>query len=436
MAGRELAASPVFLQVVYCNHQSANLSVRERLAFPAERLQRAYGELRSRFPDVEAVVLSTCNRVEVYTAQESPDDTPSHRELAEFFADFHNVPINEFFEDFLERTGPDAVRHLFQVSSSLDSMVLGEPQIVSQVKEAYQKAQENGACGPLTHAMFQGAIRVSARVRTETKLVEGRVSIASVAVGEFGKSIFDRFDDKCVLIIGAGEMAEETLQYLQSEGAQDIVVVNRSSERAEKLAAQFDGARTRPYESLDEWLGKADVIVSTTGATEPIVDAARFKNARQAGGGKPVFVLDLGAPRDFTTDAGDVDDNVFLYDIDDLEATCERNRKARVKEIDSALKIIDDETDNFMHDVYHRATGPIVKRLREQWHAISKDEMERLSSKLQHLSEEDRQTVEYSVHRIVNKLLHPPLEALRKEAREGTPHGLLDAMKRLFHLDR
>ncbi|MFT5328143.1 MAG: glutamyl-tRNA reductase, partial [Planctomycetaceae bacterium] len=134
-------------------------------------------------------------------------------------------------------------------------------------------------------------------------------------------------------------------------------------------------------------------------------------------------------------DAGDVDDNVFLYDIDDLEATCEQNRKARVREIDSALKIIDDETDNFMHDVHHRATGPVVKRLREQCHEISKDELARLSSKLRHLSEEDLQTVEHSVHRIVNKLLHPPLEALRKEARDGTPHGLLDALKRLFHLD-
>jgi len=426
----------VFLQVVYCNHQTTNLAVRERLAFPADGLHRAYGELRSRFPQVEAVVLSTCNRVEVYTAQESPDDAPSHRELAEFFADFHSVPIDEFLEDFLERTGPDAVRHLFQVSSSLDSMVLGEPQIVSQVKDAYQQAQENNACGPLTHAMFQGAIRVSARVRTETKLVEGRVSIASVAVGEFGKSIFDRFDDKCVLIIGAGEMAEETLQYLSSEGAQDIVVVNRSPERAEKLAAQFAGARTQPYESLDEWLGKADVIVSTTGATEPIVDADRFRLARKSGSGKPVFVLDLGAPRDFTSDAGDVDDNVFLYDIDNLEATCERNRKARVREIDQALKIIDEETDNFMHGIYHRATGPIVKRLREQWHEISQDELARLKSKLQHLDESDLQTIEHSVNRIVNKLLHPPLEALRKEAREGTPHGLLDALKRLFHLDR
>ena len=426
----------MILQVVYCNHQTADLNLRERLAFPADRLQQAYHELRSRFPRAEAVVLSTCNRVEVYTAQESPDDAPSHRELAEFFAEFHNVAIDEFIEDFLERSGPDAVRHLFQVASSLDSMVLGEPQIVTQVKEAYQHAQENDACGPLTHAMFQGAIRVSGRVRTETKIVEGRVSIASVAVGEFGKSIFDRFDNKLVLIIGAGEMAEETLRYLKNEGVQQIVIVNRSPERAAKLATEFEGATTQPIESLDEWLGKADVIVSTTGATQPIVDINRFTTVRKQSGRKPVFILDLGAPRDFEPGVGRIDDDVFLYDIDDLEATCERNRKARTREIDSALKIIDEETDGFMHEVYHRATGPIVKRLREGWHEISKEELERLRNKMAHLDQADVDMIEHSVARIVNKLLHPPLEALRQEAKEGTPHGLLDAMKRLFHLDR
>lgn len=424
----------MILQVVYCNHQTARLDVREKLAFPAERLHRAYGELRSRFPRAEAVVLSTCNRIEVYTAQEAVDSAPTHRELAEFFADFHSVPLDDFFEDFLERTGPDAVRHLFQVASSLDSMVLGEPQIVSQVKDAYRAAQEHNACGPLTHAMFQGAIHVSSRVRTETRLAEGRVSIASVAVGEFGKSIFDRFDDKSVLIIGAGEMAEETLRYLQSEGVRRITVINRSPERATRLAEMFPGAETRPFEQLDEWLGKADVIVSTTGASQPIVDARRFAAARRKSFDRPVFVLDLGAPRDFDPAARSIDENVFLYDIDDLEATCERNRKARAREIDKALRIIDEETDRFMQEVYHRATGPIVKRLREQWHDLSRDELDRLRSKLAHLNETDIDLIERSVERIVNKLLHPPLEALRKEAREGTPHGLLDALKRLFHL--
>ena len=422
------------LQVVYCNHQTATLGVREKLAFTVERLQQAYEQLRNRFPAAEAVVLSTCNRVEIYTAQESPDAAPTHRELLEFFAEFHAVPVTDFIEDFLERTGPDAVRHLFSVTSSLDSMVLGEPQIVSQVKDAYRLAQEHDACGPLTHALFQGAIRVSSRVRTETKLSEGRVSIASVAVGEFGKSIFDRFDDKCVLIIGAGEMALETLRYLKDEGVREIIVVNRSPERAQQLAAQFQGARPEPLSELDRCMALADVIVSTTGATEPIVDASRFQQVRKQSGQKPVFILDLGAPRDFDPRVGEIDDNVFLYDIDALNATCDRNRKQRQKEIDRALKIIDDETDRFMQEVYHRATGPIVKRLREQWHEISRDELERLRSKLGHLNDTDIEAVERSVERIVNKLLHPPLEALRQEAKAGTPHGLLDALRRLFHL--
>lgn len=425
---------PVMLQVVYCNHQTAALSVREKLAFSAEKLQQAYAQLRLRFPAAEAVVLSTCNRVEIYTAQEATEAAPTHRELVEFFADFHQVPVSEFLEEFLERTGPDAARHLFQVTSSLDSMVLGEPQIVSQVKAAYQTAQENDACGPLTHALFQGAIRVSSRVRTETHLAEGRVSIASVAVGEFGKSIFDRFDDKRVLIIGAGEMAEETLRYLQNEGVGEIIVVNRSPERAQKLAEQFQRARPESLVDLDRWLAVADVIVSTTGATPPLVDAARFRAIRKKSGDRPVFILDLGAPRDFAPEIADIDDNVFLYDIDALNSTCERNRKARQKEIDQALKIIDDETDRFMQEVYHRATGPIVKRLREQWHDISRDEMAKLRTKLNHLNANDLESVERSVERIVNKLLHPPLEALRQEAKAGTPHGLVDALKRLFHI--
>ncbi len=424
------------LQVVYCNHQSANLTVRERLAFAGDKLGQAYQALLQRFGSAEFVVLSTCNRVEVYSAQESPETAPTQRQIAEFVAEFHQVPLAEFSDELLAQTGPDAVRHLFQVASSLDSMVLGEPQIVNQVKEAYRAAQDFNACGPLTHAMFQGAIRVSARVRSETRLAEGRVSIASVAVGDFGRSIFDRFDDKRVLILGAGEMAEETLRYLCEEGVKQIVVVNRSLERAEKLAAQFTGveARTRTWAALDEELALADMIVSTTGATEPVVDLARFREVRRRSGEKPVFILDLGAPRDFDPAIANLDDNVFLYDIDALEQTCERNRKSRFREIEKAMRVVDEETERFMQDVYHMATGPIVKRLREQWHDVSRDELQRLRSKLTHLSASDLETVERSMERIVNKLLHPPLEALRDEAKAGTPHGLIDALKQLFHL--
>jgi glutamyl-tRNA reductase len=423
------------VQVVYCNHHTADLAVRERLAFSsAEQLQRAYDAFRDRFPGSEVVVVSTCNRVELYTAEEDGANSPSREQIARFFSEFHGVPLDDFLNDLLRQTGPEAVRHLFEVACSLDSMVLGEPQIVSQIREAYEAAQSHNACGPLTNVLFQGALRVSARVRSETKLAEGRISIASVAVGDFGKSIFDQFADKTVLVIGGGEMAEETLRYLQSDGVGKIVVVNRSPERAERLAQEFGGS-ARPWDELDAALAEADVVVSTTGADRPIVDVPRFQPIRKQTARKPVFVLDLGAPRDFAPAVGDIDDNVFLYDIDDLEATCEKNRAARSGEIERAQAIIAEETESFMHDFYHRATGPIIKRLREEWHAIRRLEMELLEKKLKHLSPDDLQAVERTIERIINKLLHPPLTALRDEAKAGTPQGLVHALKRLFGLD-
>lgn len=417
------------LQMVSCNHQTAELAVRERLAFQPQRLIEAYDSLRARFPQSELIVLSTCNRVELYAAQEGSEQAPGHRELAEFLSDFHKVPLPDFFNDLQEHTGPEVVRHLFQVAASLDSMVLGEPQIVAQVREAYRQAQEQEASGPITSSLFERAFNVSKRVRTETKLVEGRVSIASVAVGEFGKSIFDRFDDKRVLIIGAGQMAEETLRYLHDEGAREIFVANRTVERAEKLAAEW-GGQAVPWDQLDRYLSEADIIVSTTGVN--LVDVARFRKIRQKSGDKTTFILDLGAPRDFDPAIRDLE-NVFLYCIDDLQAICDRNRKSREKEIEKAQAIIDQETESFIRDLSHRATGPIVKRLREQWHDVVDAETDRLFKKLPHL-QPDRAEIEKSIERMVNKLLHPPLEVLRDESREGSPHGLLDALKRLFRI--
>ncbi|HEX6984281.1 MAG TPA: glutamyl-tRNA reductase, partial [Planctomycetaceae bacterium] len=212
--------------VVYCNHQTADLEIRERLAFSTEEhFGRAYERWRQAYPQSELVVLSTCNRVELYAARPDEEDGPTAAEIVRFLSDFHGLPADAFANRLLERRGPDAVRHLFEVACSLDSMVLGEPQIVAQVKEAYERAYRYEACGPLTNALFQVAFRVSARVRTETSLAEGRVSIASVAVGEFGRSIFDRFDDKTVLVLGAGAMAEETVRYLADAGVTRFVVV-------------------------------------------------------------------------------------------------------------------------------------------------------------------------------------------------------------------
>lgn len=421
------------LQVVFCNYHTAPVEVREKLAFSSEdHLKSAYRELQQAFPDSELVVLSTCNRVEVYAAHEG-DRHPTHEQLAQFFAEFHGIPVSDFFDDLLAEEGVEAVQHLFRVASSVDSMVLGESQIASQVKEAYRIAQENNACGILTHALFQRAFSVSGRVRTETKLSEGRVSVASVAVGEFGKSIFERFDDKTVLVIGAGEMAEETLRYLKEEGARKIVVVNRSTERAEMLAMNW-GGEVYPWDKLDDCLAKADIVVSTTGATQPVITEERYRAIRENNGDKQVFLLDLGAPRDIAAAVGDIDSNIFLYNIDDLEAHCERNRKKRSREVQKATAIIKEETELFMKEIYHRATGPVVQRLRSQWHDIREEELRRLFNKLPHLSEQDRDQIENSFGRIINKLLHPPLETLREESHSGTPEGLVTALKKLFHI--
>jgi glutamyl-tRNA reductase len=422
------------LQVVYCNYRSADLAVRERLAFATEdSLCRAYEELRHRFTSSENVIVSTCNRVEIYSAPESPDGGPAFQDVARFLSEFHGVPLDDFLNDLVLNTDGDAVRHLFEVASSVDSMVVGESQIVSQVKKAYEVAARCEASGPVTNALFQRALAVSARVRTETKLVEGRVSIASVAVGDFGRSIFDRFDDKTVLVIGAGEMAEETLRYLKDEGVRQILVCNRSRERAERVAAEF-GGQVRPWESLDDLLGTVDVIVGAAGGDKPLVDAARFRKARQSGDGNSVFILDLGAPRIFMPDVAQCDDAVFLYDIDSLEATCLRNREARRQEIARAEALITEETSRFLSDLSHKATGPIIRQLRESWHDASRQELELLFRKMPSLSPADRQAIERSVERIVNKLLHPPLETLKDEAQAGTHHGLLDAIRRLFRI--
>jgi glutamyl-tRNA reductase len=371
--------------------------------------------------------------VELYSAQENPSDAPTQAQLAEFLAEFHHIPVEPILDELLEYQGPDAVRHLFEVASSIDSMVLWESQIVNQIKAAYDVAIRTDANGPLTNTLFQRAIAVSARVRTETRLSEGRVSIASVAVGEFAKGIFDHFDDKTVLVIGAGEMATETLTYLQGEGVGEILVCNRNLERARRLAGEFSG-RACDWSELNNCLKIADVIVSTTGASEPVVTVSQMRTIRQHTGPRPVFILDLGAPRDFDPAIGNLDDGIFLYDIDDLEATCERNRKKRALEIQKARQIIEEETERFMQDVYHKATGPVVKRLREHWEEISRQELEILVRKLPELDERQRLLIEKTIYRIVNKLLHPPLETLREEARTGPPHGMIDTIKRLFRL--
>ncbi len=419
------------LQVVGCSHHATAIAVRERLAFGREQADEALAEWRSAFRDVEGVLLSTCNRVEIYAASQS-GAVPDVGQIGVFLARFHRLDPGEIVPHLFVNTDEAAVRHLFSVAASLDSMVLGEPQILAQVKQAYQAATEREAAGPLLHQAFQAAIRVARRVATETAIHQRRVSIPSVAVADFARQIFERFDDKETLVIGAGEMAEETLRYLRDEGARKITVINRSFQRAGELAAQWNG-QARPWEDLFAALATADLVISTAGAGRAIVSAEEFRAVHAARGQRPLFVLDLAVPRDFQPEVGDFSE-VYLYSVDDLQETCRSNRLLRDRELPAAERIIEQETRRFMGEMYHRATAPVIQQLRDGWEKPKQDELRRLLNRLPDLESRDEEEIRQAFDRLVNKLLHTPLESLRDESHKGVPHGLLDALARLFQL--
>jgi len=421
------------LRVTGCSHHNSGVATRERIAFSPDQTRDALARFRAQFPRSEAVLLSTCNRVEFYTAAEDAKGCPSHQEMVEFIAAYHGVPSIEVFDDLFERSGEDAVRHLFTVAASLDSMVVGEAQILSQVKTAYDTATQDEFAGPLTHAVFQKALRVAKRVATETAINEKRVSIPSVAVADYARSIFERFDDKQVVVVGAGEMAEETLTYLIAAGARHVTVVNRNIERAKLLAAKFDG-QAEPWENLPKLLTVADLLISTTGATQPVITRESYKQIEHDRYQRTLFALDLAVPRDIEPEVGDCL-GVYLYSLDDLAAACDRNRAAREKEWPKAERIIESETSRFMTELNHRSTGPTIRRLKVRAGELKTEELGRLLNKLEpELSDKARKEIERSFDRLVNKLLHPPLESLRTEAETGAPHGLIDALTRLFKL--
>ena len=414
-------------------HRTVPLALRERLAFSAEQAAEALTRFRERFPGREGVLLSTCNRVEFYAAgAEADGPPPPPDQLLSFLAECRGIDASLLTPVLTGDRDEAVVRHLFSVAAGLDSMVLGEPQIVAQVKQAWSLAQESRTSGPLTGEMFQAALRTAKRVATETAVGRERISIPSVAVADFASGVFERFDDKRVLLIGAGKMAAETLRYLRAAGARDVLIVNRTAGRAGDLAARL-GARAGRFENLAVELAAADLVVSTTGATEPVVSLELFADVETRRGGRPLVVLDLAVPRDFDPRIGQRP-GVWLYSVDDLAAACAANRKSRQRELPAALTIIDEETQRFMGDLHHRSTAPVIERLRAGWSETGDAELDRLFRRLPGLDDAARAEIRQAFDRYAAKLLHPPLASLRSESRAGPPHGLLDALKRLFDL--
>lgn len=418
------------LALVGGTHRTVPLDLRERLAFSAEQVAEALNRFRDRFPGREGVLLSTCNRVEFYAA--GAEAAPPAEQIVSFLAECRGIDAGLLTPVLAREQDEAVVRHLFGVASGLDSMVLGEPQILAQVKQAWALAQENRTSGPLTGGMFQAALRTAKRVATETALGRERTSIPSVAVADFASGVFERFDDKRILLVGAGKMAAETLRYLREAGGRDVTIVNRTASRAVELAARL-GARPGDFAALDAELAAADLVVSTTGATEPIVSSDLFTRVEARRDGRPLVVLDLAVPRDFDPRIGDRP-GVWLYCVDDLAAACEANRKSRQRELPAALAIVDEETRRFMGDLHHRATTPVIEQLRAGWSETGDAELERLFRRLPGLGDTERAEIRQAFERYAAKLLHPPLASLRDESRAGPPHGLLDALRRLFDL--
>jgi glutamyl-tRNA reductase len=421
------------LALVGGTHRTVPLALRERLAFSADQAAEALARFRDRFPGREGVLLSTCNRVEFYAAGEGRSAAPAAEQLVSFLAECRGIDAGSL-EPLLSREHDEAVvRHLFGVAAGLDSMVLGEPQILSQVKQAWAIAQDSRTAGPLTAGMFQAALRTAKRVATETALGRERVSIPSVAVADFASGVFERFDDKRVLLVGAGKMAGETLRYLREAGARDVVIVNRTAARADELAARLD-ARPAAFDRLEQELAAADLVVSTTGATDHVVPLDLFGRAEAAREGRPLVVLDLAVPRDFDPRIGERP-GVWLYCVDDLAQACEVNRRSRQREMPRALAIVDEEARRFMGDMHHRTTAPVIEQLRAGWTETGHAELDRLFRRLPHLPDADRAEIRQAFERYAAKMLHPPLVSLRSESHSGPPHGLLDALKRLFNLE-
>ncbi len=421
------------LQMIGCSHQTAAVEFRERISFSGDQIRSALAEFRQRFPRSELVLLSTCNRVELYAA--AGEGTQLNRDdFAAFLAEQHDLSREEVLDQMIYRVGSEAVEHLFTVAASLDSMVLGEAQILSQVKQAYDLACVSGSAGPLAHSVFQAANRAAKRVQQETSIHRRRVSVPSVAVGEVVPEVFDSLVGKHVVLCGAGEMGEETLRYLKQADASDLCIINRSPQRAADLAREYH-AETLPWEKRSDAIVRADLLIGTTSAAEPILNAEEFAPLHSQRKGRILLILDLAVPRDFDPRIGDFS-GVYLYQIDDLQAACEKNRREREKEWPKAKKIIAEETERFLNDLNHRATGPVIRRLREQAEELKAEELKRLIAKLgtDDLDRGVEKEIEKSFDRLINKLLHPPLASLKTDAAEGHSKGLLDALRHLFNL--
>lgn len=418
------------LVVTGLNHRTSDLALREKMAFSEKTLPKALSDLRGRFDEGGCVIVNTCNRSEVYAHYPSdPDDV--HGEIRRFFSEWHALPDDAFDSALYEHHGKEAIGHLFRVVSSLDSMVVGEGQILGQVHDAYILAHSEQVTDKVINTAFQKAFTVAKRVRSQTKIGAGKVSVSSIAV-DLAVSIFMDLSGKTVMVIGSGEMSELTLKSLVGRGVGRVLVTNRSIDKAQRLAEQYDGEAV-DLGHLDVHLPRADIVISSTGSPGALLRTAHFQQALRERSKQPMFVIDIAVPRDVEAAVNQLD-NIYLYNLDDLQDMADKNIEARRTEMDRCLAIVDEGVEQFWQWTQRLTAQPTIVSLSEELHAIRERELEKTLTQLSDLTDSQREEVAYLTKRIVNNVLHQPLKHLKQEADGEDTKGVLQVVRRLFGL--
>jgi glutamyl-tRNA reductase len=419
------------LIIVGLSHKTAPVEVREQLAVAEKQLGEALARLRA-LPGVhEGLILSTCNRVEVVAVVQ--ETVQGFESVKRFLSTIHASLSHEALAPHLYNfAAADAMRHLFRVAASLDSMVVGEPQILGQMKKAFEEAMGHRATGLVLNKIMSKTLSVAKRVRTETKIAESAVSVSFAAV-QLAKKIFGRLDDKAVLLIGAGEMAELAARHLVAQGVRRVAICSRHEARAASVAREF-GAQAFGLDQVEAQMAESDIVICSTGATRYLVHYDDVRRVIQTRKNRPIFLIDLSVPRNIEPRVNEID-NVFLYDIDDLQSVVEANRRERAREAERAEVIIAGELETAVRWFKSLDVVPTIVALREKAQAIRRAELDKLAARLKELSPEQREAIDRFAESLVNKLLHGPLVALKEEANSANGALYVEATRRLFDLE-
>ncbi|MGH9788066.1 MAG: glutamyl-tRNA reductase [Candidatus Acidiferrales bacterium] len=415
------------LSVVGLSHHTAPVEVRERLLFPEGELVHALEALRRRDGVAEAVLFSTCNRTEAVLRLEGEAEAVPL--VAEFLADARRVPQGEFDRFLYHHTQRDAIRHIFRVASSLDSMVVGEPQVLGQVKAAYASARAAGTLGGVLDEVLTHSFSVAKKVRTETGIAASAVSVGHAAV-ELARKIFGSLEGRTVFLIGAGKMSELAAKHLRRSGAQAILVTNRTYGRAQELAGQLGGQAIR-FDDLLAYAGQADIVISSTGAPHFIIRKQHGEQFMAERRNRPMFFIDIAVPRDVDPELNKLD-NVFVYDIDDLQQVVNANLRERQREAVRAEEIVEREVERMLARLKRLELTPTILALQEKFHGLRKEELARAG--LQNLTPAQRAEVEEMTRSLVNKLLHMPLTQLKRLPQEPDGLKMIEFIRKTFQL--